>query len=82
MDPVYPQTVHVVADVTTEPTLQIGVPRVLFRAQFARIQGKNYDVTPDGRRFLMVESVDSAPPREVTVILNRMEDVKSRLRSK
>lgn len=71
-----------VAEVTTEPELRIGKPRVLFRGEFANIQGKNYDVTPDGRRFLMVRSEESPPPKEVTIVLNWMEELKSRLRSK
>ena len=71
-----------VADVSTEPKLSVGKPRVLFRGQFASIQGKNYDVTPDGQRFLMVRTDELPPPKEIAVVLNWMEDLKSRLLSR
>lgn len=64
-----------VADVETEPTLRISRPRELFRGQFAQIQGKNWDVTPDGRRFLMVRSDERTPPKEIVVVLNWREGV-------
>lgn len=71
-----------VADVSTSPELRVGKPRVLFRGPFATIQGKNYDVTPDGQRFLMVRVDEPAAPKGITVVLNWMEDLKSRLLSK
>jgi hypothetical protein len=69
-------------DVTTEPTLSVSRPRLLFRGQFAGIQGKNYDVTPDGQRFLMVQTINPVAPKDVTVVLNWMEDLRSRLQAK
>jgi len=70
-------------DVTTEPTLSVvGRPRLLFRGQFARIQGKNYDVTPDGQRFLMVQTIDPIAPKEVTVVINWMNNIRSSLQAK
>jgi hypothetical protein len=41
---------------------RLGRPRVLFRGGFALIQGKNWDVIPDGQRFLMVRSEERSPP--------------------
>ena len=67
-----------VADVTTDPELRIGKPRVLFRGDFASIQGKNYDVTPDGQRFLMVQAEQPEAPKEVTIVLNWMNDLRLR----
>ncbi len=69
-----------VADVTTDPELLIGRPWVLFRGEFANIQGKNYDVTPDGRRFLMVQAEIPEVPKEMMVILNWMKDLEPRAR--
>lgn len=66
-------TAMMVADVETEPTLGISRPRELFRAQLAPIQGKNWDVTPDGQRFLTVRSVARTPPTEIVVVLNWLE---------
>jgi serine/threonine-protein kinase len=68
-----------VASVNSEPHFSIGKPTVLFRGQFARIQGKNYDVTPDGQRFLMVLVDGLVPPNDITVVWGWMEDLKSRL---
>jgi hypothetical protein len=68
-----------VADVSTSPELRVGLPRVLFRGRFANIQGENYDVAPDGRRFLMVLVDEPAAPKEIAVVLNWMEDLKSRV---
>jgi Tol biopolymer transport system component len=41
------------ADVTTEGTFDVGKPHPLFRARFKSINVANYDVTPDGKRFLV-----------------------------
>jgi hypothetical protein len=66
-------------DITAEPKLSAGKPRMLFRDQYAQIQGKNYDVTPDGQRFLMVRTDEQIAPRDITVVLNWMHDLESRL---
>ncbi len=63
-----------VADVETEPTLKISRPRELFRAQFAPIQGKNWDVTADGQRFLTIRSEARTAPTEIVILLNWLED--------
>jgi Tol biopolymer transport system component len=67
--------VMMVADVVTEPTLRISRPRELFRGQFAQIVGKNWDVTPDGQRFLMVQSDRRTEPTEMVVVMNWRESV-------
>jgi hypothetical protein len=52
------------------PPLVVGKPSLLFRGEFALLQGKNYDVTRDGQRFLMVQTVEREQPRTVSVVLN------------
>ncbi|HEU5310419.1 MAG TPA: hypothetical protein VFV24_03100, partial [Candidatus Eisenbacteria bacterium] len=43
-----------VVDVTTTPSFRTGVPRRLFQAEPPRgMEGPQYDVTPDGQRFLV-----------------------------
>ena len=43
-------------DITTEPTFTAGIPKELFKNRYAAtFPVRNYDVTPDGRRFLMVQ---------------------------
>jgi serine/threonine-protein kinase len=66
-------------DITTDPTFTAGRPRELFREKYVSTSRlRNYDVTPDGRRFLMVQDV--SPPEEVVtelhVVLNWFEELK------
>ena len=58
-----------VADVTTQPQLTMSAPRRLFEGAYilSSIYDRNYDVTRDGQRFLMVRRAD---PTESTVRLN------------
>ena len=68
-----------VVDVTTDPTWSLGRPRLLFPGPFASTRGKNYDVTADGQRFLMVQTIDPVAPKGVTVVVNWMEPLEPRL---
>ncbi len=71
-----------VVDVTTEPGFRAGRPRLLFRNDFgATTPLRDYDVTPDGQRFLMVRG-GLSPPEEITelkVVLNWFEELKRRV---
>jgi len=46
-------------EISTTPTLTVGAPRVLFEGDFVPSSGSraNWDVTPDGKRFLMLKKV-------------------------
>jgi serine/threonine-protein kinase len=60
-----------VVSVELEPSFSPGTPRVLFEFPFARIVGPNpdYDVTPDGQRFIMSERPKDQPvPRQLNLI--------------
>jgi len=62
-----------VASVTIRSDGSFGAPRMLFdRANFLFDTRKpsNYDVSPDGKRFLMVRLDPSSVPRQLNVILN------------
>jgi Tol biopolymer transport system component len=67
-------------DVRTQPTLQIGTPRQLFQGSFPGLPTilgsfwSNYDVTPDGRRFLMVEATEDRDSR-LNVIRHWLDEV-------
>jgi hypothetical protein len=37
--------------------------------------GRTYDITPDGRRFVMVKEMNP-PPRRIAVVLNWFEELK------
>jgi serine/threonine-protein kinase len=62
------------------PLLRVGTPRVLFenaRLVAGWAWGRNYDISPDGKRFLMITS--SSPPiwpSEYHVILNWAQELK------
>jgi hypothetical protein len=69
--------------VETEPELRLGLPVLLFEGEFTSggRYGRSYDVTPDGRRFLMLERPPLPPnPTRVIVVdgwfseLERRED--------
>jgi hypothetical protein len=58
-----------VVEVTTEPAVSISKPRALFEGLYEVMDGPiNYDVTPDGRRFLMVKMERSEAPTELRVV--------------
>jgi serine/threonine-protein kinase len=62
-----------VVPVETEPTFSPGTPRKLFEYGFIRAVGPtpDYDVAPDGKRFLMFHrSHDDPPRREINVVTN------------
>ena len=65
-------------DITTEPA---GTPRVVLEESFrlaAGVQGANYDVSPDGQRFLMVPG-GAANLTQLNVVLNWFEELKARV---
>ena len=59
-----------VVPISPGPPLVVSKPSALFRGQFVGLQGKNYDVTRDGQRFLMVQTVDRERPTVLSIVLN------------
>jgi len=72
-----------VVGVATEPALRFGKPTMLFEGRYGGVTGcASYDVTPDGRRFLMVGEGELPPHDPVThinVVLNWFEELKRRV---
>ena len=74
-----------VVDISTEGESLAGKPRQLFEGSHVRAGGgyvrANYDVAPDGQRFLMLKAVEQAPAplTQIHVVLNWSEDLKRRL---
>jgi len=70
-------------DITTEPSFAAGKPRVLFEGQYVPTPASfpNYDVTPDGQRFLMLKPGEAgeAVPTQINVVLNWFEELKRRV---
>jgi serine/threonine-protein kinase len=66
-----------VVDVSASPDLRLSRPRVLFEQRYAFGSAQtvpNYDVSPDGERFVMVKD-DSASGR-INVVLNWDQELK------
>ena len=66
-----------VVDVEMGNEFGAGTPRALFEDwYFGHIPyGRTYDITPDGKRFVMVKDVNP-PPRRIAVIQNWFEELK------
>jgi Tol biopolymer transport system component len=67
-------------DITTHPAFLPGKPEVLFTGQFSRgstaVGAAGYDVSLDGRRFLMVKPVGQAEATQINVFQNWFEELK------
>ena len=71
-----------VVPVTLRPTLTVGAPRQLFEGRFGATAGiRSYDVTADGRRFLMVQQKErpAVAAAEMILVQNWLEEVKARV---
>jgi hypothetical protein len=71
-------------EVTTELSFSAGKPRVLFDGAYVPTPRSfpNYDVSPDGKRFLMLEgSEQGQAPTQINVLLNWFEELKRRVPS-
>jgi len=76
-----------VVAVTLQPRFNAGKPRLLWTGHYSHgmsgscgppgTTSSNYDVTPDGQRFLKItDSEQDATPTQVNVVLNWVEEVK------
>ena len=64
-------------DVGAERGFTGGAPRLLFEKTGAIAElNANFDVTPDGERFVMVESGAEPPPAQLNVVLNWFDELK------
>ena len=69
----------VAVSVTTKPSFSIGATRRLFDAQDAFDgRGQQYDVSADGQRFVMVETLDEHPATVIRVVQNWYEEFRDR----
>jgi len=76
-----------VVEVRTQPSFTAGRPRLLWEGHYSHgmssscgapgVTSFNYDVTPDGQRFLMVKDVhQDAASNKIQVVLNWTEELK------
>jgi eukaryotic-like serine/threonine-protein kinase len=71
--------------VTTEPSFSIvGTPRVLFHGGYIvpiPVDGPPWDISPDGKRFLMIKEPRAAMSfRKINIVLNWTEELKRLVR--
>ena len=67
---------------TTQPTFSAGKPRMLFEGPYVPTPRSfpDYDVSPDGQRFLMLKANEQAqPPGQINVVLNWFEELKQKV---
>jgi hypothetical protein len=79
--------------IKTEPTFNIEIPKSLFRGNYAsadfglpNLALSAWDVSPDGKRFLMMKDLQAASetpaasfPRRLDIVLNWFEELKERV---
>ncbi len=64
-----------VVGIKTEPTFTAGSPVVLFTGRYTSAFVVNYDISPDGQRFLMIKAVEGSTG-QINVVLNWFEELK------
>jgi len=62
--------------ISTSPAFSAGVPQLLFQGDYLNVSGLEYGVSPDGKRFLVLQPADTSPPTELRVIVNWFEELK------
>ena len=69
----------VAVSVTTSPSFSVGAVTRLFedRGALARARGHHYDVAPDGRRFVLVETLEQPAPA-IRVVENWFAEFRDR----
>jgi hypothetical protein len=84
-----------VVPVKTEPTFSLETPRTLFQGTYFFPNVSNmgealanlypWDISPDGKRFLMMKEAKPAAaesPRKISIVVNWFEELKQRLPTK
>jgi hypothetical protein len=70
-------------DIATQPAFAAGKPGLLFKGQYVPsvTTPPNYDVSPDGQRFLMLEPDEqtSSSVTQIVVVQNWFEELKQKV---
>jgi hypothetical protein len=66
-------------DIATLPSFSASTPKVLFEGQYQLLSTStpNYDVSPDGQRFLMLKPIEQGA--QINVVLNWFEELKQKV---
>jgi eukaryotic-like serine/threonine-protein kinase len=66
--------------ITNTPDSPVGVPHVLFTGRYQRSDLPQFDVTPDGQRFVMIRPIaDELEARTIRIIEGWVDELKARL---
>lgn len=66
--------------ITTADGFQSGQPRLLFEGPYLNVSGRSFDVSPDGRRFLVLRPAgEQSPPTQVNLVTNWFEELRRRV---
>lgn len=57
-------------DIQTGPSVTAGVPHTLFQTEVPGVSGRFYDVSSDGRKFLIASASNNTADAPITVVLN------------
>jgi serine/threonine-protein kinase len=71
--------------VETDPTFKPGKPTVLFRGTQSKSTWADYtfwDISPNGKRFLMLKEAAVEAPSKISVVVNWIEELKQRVPGK
>ena len=71
-----------VAGVETKTTFSTAKPRLLFEGHYEAGMytfQPNYDVAPDGQRFLMIRETEQKSGTQINVVLNWFEELKQKV---
>jgi hypothetical protein len=69
-------------DVITQPTFSAGKPKMLFESPYVPTPRsfQDYDVSPDGQRFLMLKAGQQAQtPDQINVVVNWTEELRQKV---
>jgi serine/threonine-protein kinase len=69
----------VAVSVETEAGLTIGKPTVMFAGRY-RLSGRDFDVSPDGKRFVMMRNDDPRTSSSINLLLNWRRALDARLK--
>ena len=64
--------------IRTDPTLTLSIPHKLFDGKIIgnTIAGRDYDITPDGKRFIMAVPGGADRPMQINLVFNWLEELK------
>ena len=67
--------------IETEPRFSPGKPRLLFEVPYADagVYSPNFDISPDGSRFIMIQSKLETATDRLIVVHNWFEELKQRV---